>query len=268
MNAHINGIDTHYLDAGDHDALPVVLIHGFPFSHQIWEPQIKILQNKFRVIAYDVRGHGRSGVGDGQYTLEFLVDDLIGLLDYLKIKRTALCGLSMGGYISLRAIERNPERILGLVLADTQSRADTNEAKLKRTDSIKSVKTNGVEAFAEVSVKSVFAPQSLTANLKAVEKIRRIIHENSAAGISGALLAMAARTDTTHALAGIKVATLILVGEHDGPLYKLAAQEMHDRISGSELHIISNAGHMSNLENPEEFNTHMMGFLAKVVDEF
>ena len=268
MDTRVNGINIHYLDAGDSDALPVVLIHGFPFSHEMWEPQIKILQNKFRVIAYDIRGHGKSDVGDGQYTLEHLVDDLIGLLDYLKIKRAVPCGLSMGGYIALRTIERNPERVLGLVLADTQSKADTNEAKLKRADSIKSVKTNGVKAFAEVSVKSVFAPHSLTANLKAVEKIRRIVYANSAAGISGALLAMAGRTDTTDALARIKVPTLILVGQHDGPLYQLASQEMRERIPDSELHIISNAGHMSNLENSEEFNTHLLNFLGKVANKF
>jgi len=266
MNAHINGIEVHYIDAGNSNALPVVLIHGFPFSNEMWEPQIKILENNFRVIAYDVRGHGKSDVGDGQYTLEFLVDDLIGLLDYLKIQKAILCGLSMGGYIALRTIERNPERVLGLVLADTQSKADTNEAKFKRADSIRSVKTIGVQAFAEVSVKSVFAPQSFTSNVEAIENIRRIIQANSPIGICGALLAMAGRTDTTDALAGIKVPTLILVGEHDGLLYQLASQEMRDRIPNSELHIISNAGHMSNLENPEEFNTHLLNFLGKLAN--
>lgn len=266
MNAHVNGIEVHYIDAGNSDALSVVLIHGFLFSNEMWEPQIQILENNFRVIAYDVRGHGKSDVGDGQYTLEFLVDDLIGLLDYLKIQKAILCGLSMGGYIALRTIERNPERVLGLVLADTQSKADTNEAKLKRADSLRSVKIIGVKAFAESSVKSVFAPQSFTSNVEAIEKIRRIIQANLPIGICGALLAMAGRTDTTDVLAGIKVPTLILVGEHDGSLYQLASKEMRDGIPNSELHIISNAGHMSNLENPEEFNTHLLSFLGKLAN--
>ena len=132
MKAVVNGGEVFYVERGISDAAPIVLIHGFPFSHEMWEPQIEVLQKRFRVIAYDLRGHGKSGVGDGQYTLEFFVDDLLGLLGHLKIERAVLCGLSMGGYIALRAVERNPERVRSLILADTQSKADSNEAKLKR----------------------------------------------------------------------------------------------------------------------------------------
>ena len=84
------------------------------------------------MVTYDHRGHGASDVGDGQYLIEFLVDDLIGLLDHLKLQKATLCGLSMGGYVALRAVERNPERVHALALCDTRSEADSNEAKLKR----------------------------------------------------------------------------------------------------------------------------------------
>ena len=104
MKAIINGIELYYEDSGSPTATPIVLIHGFPFSHEMWRPQIELLKSKYRVIAYDVRGHGESEVGGGQYLIEFFVEDLIGLLDHLKIEKTILCGLSMGGYTALRAV--------------------------------------------------------------------------------------------------------------------------------------------------------------------
>jgi 3-oxoadipate enol-lactonase len=262
MKTTLNAIEVSFFDIGKPDALPIVLIHGFPFSHEMWDPQIEALQKRFRVIAYDLRGHGKSGVGDGQYTLEFFVDDLLALLDYLKIGKAVLCGLSMGGYIALRAVERNPERVMGLILADTQAKADSNEAKLKRAAAIKSVKANGVNAYAEAFVKSVFAPQTSTSNIAAVEKIRQIIQSNSSLGICGALLALASRTDTTESLSGIKVPTLILVGEHDALTPPSVSQEMHSKIPNSDIHLIPNAAHMSNLENSEEFNKHILNFLG------
>jgi 3-oxoadipate enol-lactonase len=256
----------YYEEVGAPSALPVILIHGFPFSHDMWSPQLATLRKTFRVIAYDLRGHGKSDVGDGQYTLEFFVDDLMGLLDNLKIRKAVLCGLSMGGYIALRAVQRNPERILALILADSQARADTNEAKLKRGASIKAVKTDGVKAYAEGFVKAAFAPQSFTAKVGVVDSIRKIIVSNSVLGICGALLALASRTDTTEALSSIKVPTLILVGEHDALTPVLASREMHEKIPNSELHIIPDAAHMSNLENPEVFNDHLLAFLQKLSD--
>jgi 3-oxoadipate enol-lactonase len=261
VKAVVNGNDAYWVDTGPPDALPIVLIHGFPFSHEMWSPQIGFLRNQFRVIAYDLRGHGLSGIGDGQYMLEFFVDDLLGLLDHLKIQKAVLCGLSMGGYIALRSIERNPERVAGLILADTQARADSDEAKLKRAAAIRSVKIDGVKAYAEGFVKSVFAPQTFIGNKAAVEKIKQIIEKNESLGICGALLALASRTDTTEAVSCIKVPTLILVGEHDVLTPPSASQDMSIRIPRSDFHVIPNAGHLSNIENPEEFNKHVASFL-------
>jgi 3-oxoadipate enol-lactonase len=261
MKAVVNSNDVYWVDVGPPDAFPVVLIHGFPFSHEMWDPQIDLLRDRFRVIAYDLRGHGMSGIGDGQYTLEFFVDDLLGLLDHLKIEKAVFCGLSMGGYIALRSIERNAERVAALILADTQAKADSNEAKLKRSAAIKSVKTNGVKAYAEGFVKSIFTPQTLTSNRASYEKIKQLIEKNQPLGICGALLALASRTDTTEALSGIKVPTLILVGENDVLTPPSASQEMRNRIPQSNYHMIQNAAHLSNLENTEEFNKYVFSFL-------
>lgn len=216
MEALVNGIRIHYVDVGTNSRdPPIVLIHGFPFALEMWNPQIEFLKDKYRVIAYDIRGHGNSDDGDGQYTIEFFVDDLIALLDYLKIPKAMLCGLSMGGYIALRTIERNPERVASLILCDTGPQADSNEVKLRRVTHMKAVKANGVKAFAEGFLKAIFKPESFQSKPYEVEAIRRMIESNSEIGIRGTLLALACRTDTTDSLDLIGVPTLILVGEAD-----------------------------------------------------
>ena len=264
MNAFINGLEVWFEHQGRPDAPPLVLIHGFPFSHEMWRPQTGVFSERFWVIDYDLRGLGRSSAGDGQYPFEFFVDDLISLLDHMKIRKASLCGLSMGGYIALRAVERNPERVTALILADTQARADSNETKLKRAASVRAIKANGVKTFAEGFLKTVFTPDSLIAKTESTLAIQRIIESNSSTGVVGALIAMATRTDTVSSLSAIQVPTLILVGEQDTLTPVSTSQEMHERIRGSELRIIKNAAHLSNMENANEFNKQSLDFLSKV----
>ena len=264
MKATINGWSIHYTTSGKLEGLPVVFIHGFPFSQEMWKPQVAAFSSEYRVVTYDIRGHGKSKVGDGQYTLELFVDDFFGILDHLNIERAVVVGLSMGGYIALRAIERNPEQFRALVLCDTKSEADTDEGKLKRAASIKLVKTEGVKKFAAGFVKSVFAPETFKKKPEIVRFLQKIIEKNSPVAIAGTLLALAARTDTTLSLPKINVPTLIIVGEKDTLTPVSAAQSMNERIARSELHVIPNAAHLSNLENPEEFNQLLMNFLKRI----
>jgi 3-oxoadipate enol-lactonase len=255
------GNSTFVQEQGDPTGLPVVFIHGFPFSHEMWKPQLEALPKSIRAIAYDVRGHGQADVGDGQYTIELFVDDLIAVLDHLKIERAVLCGLSMGGYVALRAAERNPGRVRGIVLADTRSEADGNEAKVKRTATLKGVKADGVQTFAGNFIKAVFAPETFQSNPQSIEFIKQLIVANSPIGICGTAIALAARTDTTGALSSISVPTLILVGEQDALTPPAASQAVHEKISGSKLAILKRAAHMSNIENDVEFNTNLIKFL-------
>lgn len=264
MEAMINGAKIFYTDAGKSSGVPIILIHGFPFSHEMWQPQIEALKNDYRVAAYDVRGHGRSEIGDGQYTIELFVDDLIGLLDHLRLPKAVLCGLSMGGYVALRAVERNPERIAALVLCDTRSEADGNEAKLKRAAALKTVKTGGTKAYVKGSLPGLFAPRSIAEKHPAVATIRRLMEANTPLGIGGTLLALACRMDTTASLPKIKVPTLLLVGEQDALTPPPAMQPLRTAIPGAEFHAIPDAGHASNLENPAEFNRHLLAFLGRL----
>jgi len=267
MKASVNNSLLHYIDIGISTAIPVVLIHGFPFSHKMWTfpgGQTEALAGSFRVIAYDVRGHGESEIGDGQYTIELFVDDLIGLLDHLGITKAVLIGLSMGGYIALRAVERNPDRVRALILCDTKSDADSNEAKIKRAASIKAIKANGPRVFAESFVAGVFTPESFTAKPEAIKAIQSIIERTAPVSLCGTTLALAARTDTSSSLPGITVPVLIMVGERDLLTPPAVSETMKEKIPSSELHLIPNSAHMSNIENAPEFNKHLLEFLQKI----
>ena len=262
MKANVNGHSLNYFVKGADDGQPVVFIHGFPFSHRMWEPQLEALPHRYRAVAYDVRGHGDSEVGHGQYTVELFVDDLIGLLDHLAVDRAVVCGLSMGGYIALRAVERHPERFRGLVLCDTRSEADTDEAKVKRAGTIAAVRSRGVPAFAKEFVKLVLAPRTIKANPAVVQMTREMITATDPVGVCGTLLALAARTDTTPALPAMNLPALILVGEHDTLTPPTDAQAMARALPEAALHVIPDAAHMSNLENPAAFNERLLAFLS------
>jgi 3-oxoadipate enol-lactonase len=260
----LNDININHVQQGNDTAMPVVFLHGFPFSHKIWLRQLEVAGKLYRGVAYDLRGHGDSGVGDGQFTIEGHCDDLIALLDHLHIRQAVVVGLSMGGYIALRTMERNPERFLGLVLCDTRSEADANEAKIKRANDAVRAKKEGSQKFADDFVHKVFAHDSFSRVREATDLVHRIIRQTSPLSIAGTLIAMAARTDTTPSLQHIKTPTLILVGEHDTITPPAAAQALQERIPGATLNIVPDAAHMSNLENADFFNEQLLIFLKRV----
>ncbi len=264
MRIPVNEIQLNYVERGLPTGLPVVFIHGFPFSHEMWEPQMRSLPNNIRAISYDIRGHGASDLADGYYTIELFVDDLIALLDHLVIDRAVLCGLSMGGYIALRAVERHPNRVRGLILCDTKSEADTDEGKVNRAARLRQIQTAGVGAFAQEFVKTIFAAETFQTRHEAIELIKRLINANDPRGICGALMALGARTDTTAALASITVPTLVLGGELDALTPPATMRALHERIAGSGLRLFAGAGHMSNLEQPELFNEALEEFLRQL----
>jgi 3-oxoadipate enol-lactonase len=264
MKLEINGALLNVVESGDPTTLPVTFIHGFPFSHAMWHHQLEPVAREFRAIAFDVRGLGDSEAGDGVITIESHVDDLIAILDSLDVKKTVIVGLSMGGYVALRALQRNPERFCAAILCDTRSDADSNEGRLNRAISIADVKQHGSAAFAEGFLKKLFAPESFQRIPKEVALIRDIISRTPSINIARMLLALAARTDTTDALESVTIPTLIMVGDLDPITPPDAAQAMHERIRGSKLRIIPGAAHMSPLESPAEVNKHLLAFLKGV----
>lgn len=254
-----------YETHGPRTGIPVVLVHGFPFSKEMWQPQVHALKASNYVITYDVRGHGESGIGDGQYTIEFFVDDLMALLDHLRVGKVVIAGLSMGGYIALRATERHPDRFRALILCDTRSEADGNEGKIKRAQQAGIVKRDGMKSFANTFVPALFYKKTEQENPAVVELIRSIVERASPLAVAGTLTALAARTDTTAALYNITIPALILVGQHDTLTPPSASEAMKQKLPNARLNILPRSGHLSNLENPEEFNSHVLKFLASLV---
>jgi 3-oxoadipate enol-lactonase len=246
---------------GDQANPSLILIHGFPMDHTMWSSQIKHLEKNFHVIAYDLRGMGQSKSKDPFAMMESHVDDLIALTTHLRIQKAHIVGFSMGGYLALRAMERNPALFSSLILIDTQSAADSNEAKLKRFAAMNKIKTSGQSAYAKEFLKGSLSPQNAESNPTLVNQLEKMIMTNSTEGVLSGLFALISRTDTTESLSKIQVPTLIMVGEHDKITPLTAAQAMQSKISNAALHTIPNAGHISPMENPSQVNVVLFDFL-------
>lgn len=264
LEIRVNNLSISYLDEGPLIAPAIIFLHGFPFNKSMWSNQIETFKDHFRVIAYDVRGHGDSEAGTENFSIEKFTDDLLALTDALEIETPILCGLSMGGYIVLNAAVRYPKLFSALVLCDTQCLADNTETRGKRMEAIHSINTLGVEKYAEDSIKNLFAPQSFREKKPEIAAIRAMILQTSKQALSYTLFALSERKGTFSKLQDIEIPVLILVGKEDKITPPSASTLMHEKIQGSLLKIIENAGHLSNLENPKEFNSQLDRFVQQV----
>ena len=264
MEIKVNGFVINYNLHQLESSPVVVFVHAFPLNQKMWEGQVKALRDKFSILTYDLRGFGKSEVGDGQYMFENHVDDFIELLLSLKIEKVIACGLSMGGYVLLRAYEKNPSFFHALILCDTRAESDGNEAKLRRNQMLHILKFHGKEKFIDEFVKTALSQKTFERNYEVVDFVKKLIYENDEKGIAGNLISLSTRTDTTSVLEKIDVPTLIIVGEDDALTPPALAREINLKIKESELVVIPNAGHLSNLENAEEFNRAILNFLQKI----
>lgn len=262
-NITVNNISVSYIDEGPIHDQTIILIHGFPLNKSMWDKQIEELMHNYRVIAYDIRGHGNSDIGDDDFSIELFVKDLLGLMDKLEIGKAIVCGFSMGGYIALNAIENHPERFNALVLCDTNCTADNSEGKEKRMKTIVSIKEYGLELYAEESIKKLFAPISFLIQLKEITLVRDMIMKTSNQSLFKTLHALANRKATCSKLHEIKVPVHFTVGKEDEITPPEVALSMHEKIKGSSIHIIDHAGHLCNMEKPKEFNNQFIEFLMK-----
>jgi len=242
----------------------ILFIHGFPFNKNMWVHQLASLPQNVQGVAIDVRGHGRSTSGHGYFSIDVFAKDLIVFIEKLGLPKVILCGISMGGYIALRANELAPSLFFGLVLADTNSIADTNEAKIKRFDTIQSVLKYGKRTFAIGFVKNVFAEESLISRKEEVELIRSSIRRNDVRSICATLLALASRTDTTDSLKKIPFKCLVIRGEKDKLMSEQHAEILKNEIKNAELLTMERCGHLPNLEDPEGFNAALSRYLENI----
>ncbi|HEY2943191.1 MAG TPA: alpha/beta fold hydrolase [Vicinamibacteria bacterium] len=240
----------------------VLLLHAFPLGLAMWEPQAAALADAHQVVRFDCRGFGGSPPGDGLLTMERIADDASAILDRLGIPSAAVVGISMGGYAAFALVRRHPERIRALVLADTRAGADSPETKATRAAQAEQVRREGTRAIADAALPRLLGVTSHRERPELVARVRRIIEANPPRGITDALAGLAARADSTPTLREIRVPTLVVVGEEDAITPEAEAETLGRGIAGSRRAVVPRAGHLSSLENPEEFNRPVRSFLA------
>jgi YbgC/YbaW family acyl-CoA thioester hydrolase len=241
------------------DGPAVLFLHGFPFDRTMWRRLVAPLTG-WRRIAPDLRGFGMTDRGDAPATLGVYADDAIQLLDQLDVDRAVVCGLSMGGYVTLDLVRRYPDRVRGVVLANTKATADDPAARAARDVMVRRVETQGTEALADQMIPSLLAPGSAELMPQVVAHLRTMIRSASVEGVIAALRAMRDREDASASLAAIEVPTLVVAGREDQLIPLEEARAMVEAIPDAHLTVIPSSGHLTPLEQPIA--------MSRVVGEF
>ncbi len=263
---NVNGINIYYESRGE--GFPLVFAYGLGGNTTEWEPQFAALSQRYRFITWDPRGHGRSDApSDARgYTQENFAEDLKGLLDSLGISKAYVGGLSMGGGISTRFTILHPERVAALLIIDSASasgRETPDETRLMREKIIRLAETEGMEAVAEYSMRNnPNISRTAGAGKEQEERIRQMYLTLDPVGYANSTRMILNTVFDAGLLQGITAPTLVLAGDEDPALP--ACRFIHERIAGSRLVVIHDAGHLSNLDQPEAFNQAVLEFLANV----
>jgi len=257
--ARVANVELAYDDVGSGPA--IVLVHGYPFNRSMWDEQVAALRDDYRVIRLDLRGHGESESSGGPATMSLMAQDIASLLDLLGINSAVVGGLSMGGYVTLAFYQLFPSRVEKLLLADTRAQADTDENKKVRAEQAQKILSEGMAGIADAMLPKLLAPDTVSKRPEVVKRVRDMMLQTKPEGAAAALSGMAQREDQTARLSDIRVPTLILVGREDAITPVADSEKMHQAIADSRLTVIENAGHVSNIEQPEQFNRALRDFL-------
>ena len=255
------------LDFDDEGPGPVVvLIHGFPFDRTMWEGQIGEVGSIYRIIAPDLRGHGRSEATEGVYSMDLLADDVIETLDSLNLTDPVVIGgLSMGGYVALSIAKRYPNRLRGLILMNTKASADSFEAGLARTEQARLVESEGkVDLVVDAILPRLFSPTTRERRPDLILRMKDLMLQTSPLGMVGALRGMATRPDRTADLAGFRVPTLVLAGQDDVVISIDEAHRMAGAIPNARFAVVPDGGHLAPLENTADSNALILDFLKSI----
>ncbi len=253
-----------YREFGEGPGDPVLLLHAFPLDSRMFEPQAGALAELRRLITPDYPGFGRSPRAPAQPDMRYYAEGVRGLLDRLELERVVLGGVSMGGYVAFECLRLFPERISGLVLANTRPEPDSEEMRENRKEMARRVAEEGVGVLIELQMERLLARNTLEKDEEVVKKVRAMILESNPSGVVAALGALRERPDSTPLLGKIGVPTLVVGGEEDAISSPEVMGEMAAKIPDSRHVILPGAGHLSNLEAPEGFNAALRGFLEKL----
>ncbi len=257
---NVGGVEIQYADKGQGPA--VLFLHGFPLSLGMWDAQ-EALSDRYRIVRFDARGHGGSGVGDSALTMDRIAEDAAILIERLRLGPVILAGCSMGGYAAFAFAQKHPSLLRGLVLVDTKAGADSPEARKGRGELAAKVMKDGPPAALEAFLPKLVGETTKASRADVVAKIKDMVLATPKQGISDALHGIAARQDSTPFLREIAVPTLVICGEEDVITPRAEAEILQKGITGAELAVIPKSGHLPPMETPEEFNAVLGKFLAR-----
>ena len=262
MKLRANGVEIHYTLDGPSGAPVVTLSHSIAADLTMWDPTVPALTPRYRVLRYDVRGHGGSEATAGEYSLEQLAGDAQALLGALGIARTHWVGLSLGGMIGQALALSAPEMLASLVLCDTASGMPP-EMQPVWNERIAMVEAGGAGAQLDDVLTRWFTPGFVASRPDVVATTLAMIGRTSPRGFAGCAAAIR-DLDFTERLSGVRLPTLLVVGEQDEATPPIASQLMQALIKDAELEILPGAAHLANVEQPEAFNRVLTAFLARV----
>jgi 3-oxoadipate enol-lactonase len=260
MKIKANGIHVNYALEGPPSAPVITLSHSLATDFTMWEPQMEVLKARYRVLRYDTRGHGGSDVPEGPYSLDQLAEDVHDLLQALKIEQTHFMGLSMGGMIAQVFALKYAHMLRSLILCDTMSQV-AQQAKPIWDERIMIAETQGMEPHVEPTIERWFTKPFRSSPV--ADRVRAMVRATNPRGYIGCSRAIMG-LNLTERLPGIRLPTLIIVGEEDPGTPVAASQAIHQKIKGSNLVILKSAAHLSNIEQAEAFNKSVISFLSMV----
>lgn len=255
--AHLATRSVRYLEAGS--GRPLVWLHAFPLSADQWLPQMSRVPPGWRFIAPDLRGFRGAGpafedIGLENQTIDGYAADVLELMTHLEVEAATIGGLSMGGYVAFAIVHRAPDRVTGLVLANTRAAADSPQGKINRTAMLERLSRDGVPAIAEEMVPKLLGETTRRDQPDLVEVVNRLILANTSEAIAAAVRAMRERPDSTPLLPRLACPVTLIHGAEDVLIPLAEAERMRDVIPGARLVVLPAVGHLSNLEDPVGFN--------------
>ena len=233
---------------------PLVLLHALPLSSAMWLPQREGLSDVARVVTPDQRGFGGSPLGDDEPSLERAAEDVVALLDRLGLERVVLGGLSMGGYVAMAVLRTAPERVAGLLLADTKGGADPEPAVANRLRVADAVLADGAQVLVDEVLPKLLGGTTVTSRPLVAGRVRGLVQAAPPAAVAWAQRAMAARQDSFDVLRATDVPALVVVGDEDVLSPPDDARALADALPQGRLVVLPGAGHLTSVEVPDAFD--------------
>lgn len=259
-SVQVNGVNLAYRWDGQERGPVVLLSNSLMSSYDMWDWTVPALTDRYRVLRYDTRGHGRSGTTPGTYSIEMLADDAAGLLDALNVKSAHIAGLSMGGMSAQQLGIRHPQKVCSLILCNTASEMPPRSMWAER---FAIAQSQGIAGLVDGTIKRWFTAPFIERSQVDIDKVIDFILSTGVEGYLGCAGSVRDMAQTTQLLK-IKAPTLIIAGRHDPACTVDQAIVLNRMIDGSQLTIIEDAAHLSNIEQPQIFNQALRGFIDSV----